>query len=311
MIASVPSTPGWRSRGAALALIAALLCSGAAMPAAGAARHRTGARAFQQFSNTASITIPNDAMAAPSVIQVSGLGTPIADVDVSLNVLIHPNASDLDVLLVGPGGQSALVLSDVGDEANNDSLTFSDQAVNQVGIADPLVSGTFQPTNVDLTSAPDIFGPPGPANPPGGSALAIFNGTDANGAWTLLIREQDANPVESGSLAAGWSLRITTASGVPETNGEQFRTKAGKTLTVPASGVLANDSDPDGDPLTAILASPTRKGALSLQPDGSFTYKAKKKARGRDSFTYLARDSTGLSALETVTIQIKGKKRKR
>jgi subtilisin-like proprotein convertase family protein len=291
------------------ALIISTLATGASD--ADAARNRRSGKELQTFANNTPIAIPNNAMATPSSIEVSRFDTPISDVDISLNVLTHPTAGDLDVLLVGPNGQTALIMSDAGDDAANDSLTFSDQAAEQLPSSANLVSGTFQPTNYDFTPAPDTFSPPAPANPSSGSALAVFNGTNANGAWTLFIREQDNLPVETGSIAGGWILRITTSSGVPSAEPEQFQAQAGKTLTVPAAGVLSNDSDPDGDALTALLAGPPGKGKVELQPDGSFTYRANKKAKGTDSFTYLAQDPGGLSALETVSIQVKGKKKKR
>jgi hypothetical protein len=75
--------------------------------------------------------------------------------------------------------------------------------------------------------------------------------------------------------------------------------------------LLGNDSDPDGDLLEAILAGPPRQGSLTLQADGGFTYIPKKKAKGSDSFTYLAQDPSGLNALATVDIQIKAKKDKK
>ncbi len=303
-----------KSRAAVVGLVAALLVGtlGAGLDGAVAARNRHGAKKLQSFSNASTIAIPSNAMATPTSIAVSGFDTPIADVDVSLNTLTHPTASDLDILLVGPGGQMALIMSDAGDDAANDSLTFSDQAATQLASSDALTSGTFQPTNYDFSSATDVFvSPPAPvATPPSGSSLAVFNGTDANGTWTLFVREQDNVPVETGTIAAGWSLRITTANGVPVTEPERFQATAGQTLSVEAAGVLENDSDPDGDFLTAILAGQPKKGAVTLAPDGSFSYRSSKKAKGTDSFTYLAQDASGLSNLETVNIQIKGKKKK-
>lgn len=59
-----------------------------------------------------------------------------------------------------------------------------------------------------------------------------------------------------------------------------------------AAGVLTNDSDPDEDTLTAVLAGEPTRGTLTLAADGSFRYRASKKAKGTDSFSYLARNST-------------------
>ncbi len=76
----------------------------------------------------------------------------------------------------------------------------------------------------------------------------------------------------------------------------------------PARGVLDNDRDPDKDNFVAVLQREPTKGVVTLQDDGSFTYRTtKKKAKGTDTFTYVARDDTGLEATETVSIQIAGK----
>jgi VCBS repeat-containing protein len=98
---------------------------------------------------------------------------------------------------------------------------------------------------------------------------------------------------------------------VPNAAPDRFQAKAGTPLTVAGPGVLGNDTDPEGDALSAILAGQPKQGSVSLQADGSFTYAAKKKARGSDSFTYLAQDASGLNDLETVTIQLKAKKNKK
>jgi subtilisin-like proprotein convertase family protein len=264
---------------------------------------------IDSFSNVSPIAIPTNAQTAPSTITVSGFASNIADVEVTLSALTHPTTQSLDILLVGPDGQSMLLMSDAGDEADGDSPTFDDQAAAQVPSADPIVSGTFQPTNYDFAAAPDTFAPPAPTNATHGSALAVFNGTNPNGEWRLFIKNQSA--VEAGSLGGGWSLRITAANGVPNAAPDRFQAQAGKALTVAGPGVLGNDRDPDGDALTAVLAGQPKKGTVTLQPDGSFTYKAKKKARGTDSFTYLAQDPGGLSDLETATIQIKKARHKK
>src|SRR5262249_53226664 len=55
-------------------------------------------------------------------------------------------------------------------------------------------------------------------------------------------------------------------------------------------GVLANDSDVDGDPLTAILVTGPAHGTLTLSTNGSFTYTPALNYNGPDSFTYKAND---------------------
>jgi subtilisin-like proprotein convertase family protein len=307
-----------------VALVAALLVGTGASPLLdgheAAARKRAGSAArsgdvaalkIEQFSNTTPIQIASNAQTAPSTIEVSGFETNVADVEVTLSNMTHPAASDLDILLVGPGGQAVLLMSEATGPAAGDSPTFDDQAAKQLpNSPDPLVSGTFQPTNYDFTGAPDTFAAPAPTNPAHGSALGVFNGTNPNGTWTLFIREQDNNPPETGSLG-GWSLRITAADGVPNAAPDSFQAQAGTPLTVAGPGVLGNDRDPDGDALTAVLAGQPKQGSVTLQPDGGFTYVAKKKAKGADRFTYLAQDGTGLRDVETVTIQLKKAKKKK
>jgi hypothetical protein len=80
-------------------------------------------------------------------------------------------------------------------------------------------------------------------------------------------------------------------------------------LVVPAEeGVLANDSDPDGDELTAILEdSPqfAEPGSFVLNDDGSFEYKFGGPSYiTTDTFTYFAFDGNKYSELVTVVLSI-------
>jgi YVTN family beta-propeller protein len=55
---------------------------------------------------------------------------------------------------------------------------------------------------------------------------------------------------------------------------DAYTVTLGQTLTVPVPGVLANDNDPDGTPLSATLVSGPSHGTLNFAPTGSFTYTA-------------------------------------
>jgi len=77
-------------------------------------------------------------------------------------------------------------------------------------------------------------------------------------------------------------------------------------LQVPAGqGVLANDADDEGAPLTAQLLTQPANGALTLLSNGSFTYTPDPDFSGVDGFTYEARDATGASAPTVVQIEIR------
>jgi subtilisin-like proprotein convertase family protein len=157
-------------------------------------------------ANPASITIPNSGVASPypSVLNVSGIAGTVTKVTATLHGLTHTFPGDLDVLLVGPGGQKVILMSDVGggNDVNNVTLTFEDGAA---AVPATLVTGTFTPTN---SGTGDAFPAPAPALPHG-TALSAFNGVNPNGTWQLFVVDDAAGDL--GSFAGGWSLKFTAA----------------------------------------------------------------------------------------------------
>lgn len=85
---------------------------------------------------------------------------------------------------------------------------------------------------------------------------------------------------------------------------DSYSVAGGQELTVPAPGVLGNDSDPDGDPLVAAIDSGPSHGTLTLSGDGSFAYSPSPGFSGNDSFAYTASDDHAQSPVATVTIQV-------
>ncbi len=69
-------------------------------------------------------------------------------------------------------------------------------------------------------------------------------------------------------------------------------------------GVLANDTDQNGDPLTAMLIDDVSNGTLVLNADGSFSYTPDVNFYGEDHFTYYAYDGEVGSLPATVTITV-------
>jgi PKD repeat protein len=116
---------------------------------------------------------------------------------------------------------------------------------------------------------------------------------------SLTVTEGDGN-----SDTATRNDYVTVENSPPEAMGEAYSVAGGNTLTVGAPGVLDNDSDINGDPLTAVLVSNVSHGVLTFNPDGSFTYTPDLNFCGTDSFTYQANDGTADSNTATVTITV-------
>ena len=76
------------------------------------------------------------------------------------------------------------------------------------------------------------------------------------------------------------------------------------TLTIVAPGVLSNDSDPDGDPLTVVSFTGTGNGSVSLSPDGTLSYTPNPNFNGVDTLTYTVDDGNGATSSTTVTINV-------
>ncbi len=75
-------------------------------------------------------------------------------------------------------------------------------------------------------------------------------------------------------------------------------------LNVHAPGVLANDRDPEGDPLTVAGHTHPAHGTLALHPDGSFRYTPNANYNGTYAFAYTASDGHGHTATATVTLTV-------
>jgi uncharacterized repeat protein (TIGR01451 family) len=103
------------------------------------------------------------------------------------------------------------------------------------------------------------------------------------------------------SNVATVTLTIDDVNSNPVANDNIYGSSS-TTLIVAAPGVLGNDTDPDGDPLTASLESNPTHGSVVLNADGSFTYNAPAGFRGVDSFIYRASDGRGGYDLATVYI---------
>jgi PKD repeat protein/serine/threonine protein phosphatase PrpC len=125
---------------------------------------------------------------------------------------------------------------------------------------------------------------------------AGFSGTDT---FTYFANDGTANSNAAATVTV--NVGVNTP---PTVNNDSYTTAASTPLSVAAPGVLGNDTDIDGDPITANLVTSTTNGTVTLNTDGSFTYTPNAGFKGTDSFTYVANDGTADSILATVSIGV-------
>jgi hypothetical protein len=100
------------------------------------------------------------------------------------------------------------------------------------------------------------------------------------------------------------TITVTAVNDIPVASNDSFLVIEDNSLLVDAPGVLANDNDLDGGPLTAVLLSTTANGTLNFNLDGSFNYSPNANFNGTDTFTYIANDGMNDSNVAMVTLVV-------
>jgi predicted extracellular nuclease len=131
--------------------------------------------------------------------------------------------------------------------------------------------------------------------------LTFTPAADANGTTTVSVTLEDGFDTTE---AQTFTITITAINDAPVAVADSYDVDESRLLAIGAQGVLTNDTDIDGDPLTAILVTPAANGTLTLHADGAFIYTPNPNFSGIDSFTYRANDGQANSNIVTVTINV-------
>ncbi|MBF0185848.1 MAG: tandem-95 repeat protein, partial [Magnetococcales bacterium] len=141
-------------------------------------------------------------------------------------------------------------------------------------------------------------------------ATMIYQG-EANycGQDSLLVQVSDQGGSGNGGiLVASHTVTLTVAAvnDEPVTGGDVILvTNEDMTLTIPvATAILANDSDVDGDTLSATIADWPGNGTLSDAGNGTWLYQPPHNLSGVVLFHYTLSDGHGGTALGTVNIVV-------
>ena len=203
--------------------------------------------------------------------------------------------------------ESAVATVTITVDAVDDPPVANDQML--VTPEDTAVSTTLTASDVDtpvldLTYAIDT--------PPTNGLITSFNGI----AGTVTYQPNAnftgfdtftfvANDGTSDSAPATVQIEVAGDNDGPTAGDDGYILAEDTTLTIEAlNGILSNDTDPDGDTLTAVLVTDVASGTLSLQTDGGFVYTPNADFFGTDVFTYAANDGALSSNVASVTLTV-------
>ena len=165
--------------------------------------------------------------------------------------------------------------------------------------------GTVSASDVDGDSLTFALG----TNPSHGTVVVNPDGTYTyNHLGSETISDSFTFTVSDGTLTVTGEVIITInpVNDAPIAVDDVYSTNEDTTLTVnAANGVLSNDTDPEGDEISAIkLTNPTNGTLVYFTARGSFRYRPNPNYFGPDSFTYKVIDSNGAFSIATVTINV-------
>ncbi len=230
----------------------------------------------------------------------------------------------LDASATGSGTLSYQWRKDGADIAGATSSSYS---TAEAGTYDVTVAGACNSSaissaaTVTLNVAPAIIQDPAGTTVCSGAPVTLTvaaTGTSLSYQWRKNgadIAGADANSYNFAAEAGSYDVVVTGICGLPATSGaaivilksapvavdDSFDTTED---TMVSGNVLDNDTDADGDTLSASLVSGTAHGVATLNADGSFNYTPDAGYSGSDSFTYQAQDDCGVSGIATATISI-------
>lgn len=204
-----------------------------------------------------------------------------------------------------PGGSFT---STIEDDYSLAWVTLPASSSYSVNLANNDVGGQLRATVVCDTGTQLVrTGMPAVVGAGATTTLASYSSMGCNRTLAVITNQQQSpgNPSASPSRSFTLSTGVAGPNQPPVANDDAFDGYKGTPLTVGAPGVLANDSDPNGNPITAGSVTGQTGGTVRLNANGSFTFTPTAGFTGVAGFSYTTSDNQGGTDTATVSITVR------
>lgn len=252
-------------------------------------------------------------LANDSVTGASALAATLVVSPVTGTVVLNPDGS---FSFSGPPGYSgvasftyaasaagvselALVTLDISSSVNVPPVAVGEQfGTLEDSVLDSRSSGSLLINDIDFEGAPlslQVMSQPahGVLNARADGEFTFAPTPDFSGSDGFNYRVSDGVSTSNTVTA---TITVFAQNDAPTVLDDTYQTPRGQPLNVPASsGVLANDSDVDGNAISVELVDSPLHGQAQVGADGAFTYQSLPEFVGQDRFRYAATDGVARS----------------
>ncbi|MGB7324456.1 MAG: VCBS domain-containing protein [Rubripirellula sp.] len=248
-------------------------------------------------NNAISYTLTNNPNGLFEIDVDSGIVTTAADIDrevhgASQSITVRSTSQD------GSWTESAFTIDiadvnefAVGPIVNNSGFTASINENSPTGTSAKLTALAIDQDSTDVVTYSLIDDAGGRFEIHANTGIVTLIGSvdfESESSHSIIV---EATSSDGSTNDQAFTIEVIDRNEAPVAYVDNYSVNAGSTLTISsATGVIVNDNDIDGDPLTAYVITPTSNGTLTLQTDGRLTYTPSPGFYGFDTFTYIVDD---------------------
>lgn len=193
-------------------------------------------------------------------------------------------------------------VNDAPTAINKSGTTNQNQAITF--LASNLLVGAIDPDAGDVLKVTSVTQAVNGAVVLNASGNAVFTPTSnftGNGSFNYVVSDG-----KGGATSAKVSVVVNpvTVNRSPVANGDSATTKQNQAVTLLATNLLANDTDPDGDKLTLSSVKSAVNGSVVLNASGNPVFTPTANFSGNSSFDYVISDGKGGTATATVKVLV-------